>query len=65
MNFTVIKQMCVPFLLLNQFVSTCIAYDTLTQALNYLENQKLANCNMGSEEPIHEFRYFQLLKTLK
>ena len=43
MNFTVIKQMCVPFLLLNQFVSTCIAYDTLTQALNYLENQNKKN----------------------
>ena len=43
MNFTVIKQMCVPFLLLNQFVSTCIAYDTLKQALNYLEKQNKRN----------------------
>ena len=43
MNFSVIKKMCVPFLLLTQFVSTCIAYDTLRQALNYLEKQNKRN----------------------
>ena len=43
MNFTVIKQICVPFLLVNQFVSTCIAYDTLKQALNYLQRQNKRN----------------------